>query len=185
MSRPAEQVHRWTRAEYERIVDAGGFHPGARLELLDGEIVDMSPQKSRHATAVSLVEQALRACLGAESYLRIQMPLALDAWSEPEPDVAVISGGPRDYADGHPGTAALVVEVADTSLAFDIGRKSVAYARNKIPEYWVLNLPDCLLEVYRSPEGESYTHRSSLSPEDAVAPLVAPGCRIRVGDLLP
>jgi Uma2 family endonuclease len=178
-------VHIWTRAEYERIVDAGGFDPEARLELIDGEIVDMSPQNSRHASAADKVEEALRACFRTGFYVRAQKPLALGAYSEPEPDVAVVPGRPGDYVRSHPGTAVLIVEVSDSSLAIDRGRKCALYARNGIPEYWVLNLPDHRLEVHRQPDGEAYATRLVLDAEQRVCPLAAPGCEIRVADLLP
>jgi Uma2 family endonuclease len=107
-------THRWTRAEYERIVHVGGFSPGARLELLDGEIIDVSPQKSLHASTADLVEAALRACCPDNAYLRSQKPLALDDLSEPEPDIALVPGAARDYLHRHPASALLIVEVADT-----------------------------------------------------------------------
>src|SRR5262245_14333663 len=99
--------------------EAGVFQPGERVELIDGEILEMAPQKSRHAAAVTLVGDALRIAYGSGFHLRIQLPLALDPYSEPEPDVAVIVGSPRDYRDSHPTSAVLVVEVADTSLEHD------------------------------------------------------------------
>jgi Uma2 family endonuclease len=134
---------------------------------------------------VDLVEQALRARVGADHYVRGQKPLALDANSEPEPDVAVVRGGPRDYVDQHPTTAALTVEVADTSLSFDRGRKAAAYARNGIPEYWVLNLRDRLLHVHRVPEGGVYRDVTDLDSDASLAPLVSPDRPIRISDLLP
>ncbi len=185
MSEPALTLHRWTRAEYERIVDAGVFDPEARLELLDGEIVEMSPQKSLHAAAVDLVEDVLRRCLGAGYYVRGQKPLALDDISEPEPDVAVVKGSIRDYTGQHPTTAVLLVEVADTTLTKDRQYKATVYARNGIPEYWILNLRDRALEVYRYPTGNAYSKRLVLSPDQTVAPLVVPDMQIKVADLLP
>jgi len=116
MSEPMHTLHRWTRAKYDRMVETGVFQPEARLELLDGEIIEMSPQKSPHATAVNLIAEALRGGFGTGFYVRGQMPLTLDDNSEPEPDVAVIKGNIRDYADHHPSSAVLIVEVADTTL---------------------------------------------------------------------
>jgi Uma2 family endonuclease len=113
------QVKRWTREDNDRMIDAGIFAPGERVELLDGEIIDISPQKSGHTTAVRLTEEALRAVFGAGFEVRTQMPLALDSYSEPEPDVAVVPGSPRDYRDAHPSSALLVVEVTDSTLAYD------------------------------------------------------------------
>lgn len=185
MSEPIRTLHSWSRSEYERIVDAGAFDPGSRLELLDGEIIEMSPQKSAHATAVDLVEDALRQCFGGGFYVRGQKPIALDEMSEPEPDVAVVTGRIRDYADRHPRTAVLIVEVSDTTLAFDRARKAPAYARNGVTEYWIINLRDRVLEVHREPARESYRQRLLLGEQDTVSPLAAPDGRIAVGDLLP
>jgi Uma2 family endonuclease len=98
MSKPTYRLHRWSRNEYDRMVETGVFSPEARLELLDGEIVEMSPQKSLHASAVDLVEEVLRGGFGEGFYVRGQKPLTLDDYSEPEPDVAVVKGTIRDYA---------------------------------------------------------------------------------------
>lgn len=185
MSEAIRTLHSWTRAEYEHMVDVGGFHPGARLELLDGEIIDMSSQKSAHAAAVALVAERLRDCFDVGFHIRGQMPLALDDRSEPEPDVAVVPGGIRDYVDRHPRTAVLIVEVADSSLVFDRTRKAAAYCRNRIPEYWILNLSDRALEVHRVPTDASYRERRVLGDRDSVTPLAAPDCQVGVAELLP
>ena len=144
---------RFSRAQYERMVEAGVFEPNDRLELLDGEIIDMAPRKSRHATAVTLVGDTLRTIFGPGVTVRVQLPFSLDDHSEPEPDVAVVPGSPRDYRDAHPSRAFLVCEVADTTLAYDRGRKLAAYARAGISEYWILDLIGETLEVCRKPGG--------------------------------
>ncbi len=185
MSEPNRTLHSWSRSEYERMVDTGVFSAEARLELVDGEIVEMSPQKSPHATGTALVEAALRRCFGAGFHLRGQMPLAIDDRSEPEPDVAVVEGKIRDYSSHHPRTAILLVEVADSTLAFDRMKKAEVYARNGIPEYWILNLRDRTLEIHRSPADDSYIERSILTAEQSLSPLSAPHARIEVSDLLP
>lgn len=179
------QRHRFSRAQYEQMVDAGVFGPEDRLELLDGEIIDIAPQKSRHATAVRLLEEALRACFGPGYDIRSQLPLALDERSEPEPDIAVVPGSPRDYRDAHPTGALLIVEVADATLAYDRIRKLAAYARAGIPEYWILDLNGESLEVCRRPLGETYAERHILQPSDRVSPLAGRGGEIAVADLLP
>lgn len=177
--------HRWSRAEYEHIVNVAGFPSGARLELLDGDIIDMSPQKSTHACAADLAEAALRACFSNDAYVRSQKPLALDDTSEPEPDIAVVPGSARDYAEQHPTNALLIVEVADSSLDFDRTRKARAYARNAIPEYWIVNLRELVLEVWREPIGDAYQSIRKLRADEEVCPLAAPDCAIAVADLLP
>jgi Uma2 family endonuclease len=190
----AVQLRRWSRAEYDRMIDAGVLTTEDHVELIDGEIVAMTPQKSRHATAVRLAEIALRAVFGDQCDVRTQLPLALDPASEPEPDVAVVAGSPRDYRDAHPSTALLIVEIADASLAFDRTVKASLYARAGIGDYWVLNLVDGLLEVHRDPEpstdadarhGWWYRTIERHRAPDRIAPLARPEASISVADLLP
>jgi Uma2 family endonuclease len=128
------QLRRWSRAEYDRMIDAGVLTTEDHVELIDGEIVTMTPQKSRHATAVWLAQIAIGRAFGEPFGVRTQLPLALDPGSEPEPDIAVVTGSPRDYSDEHPSTAVLIVEVADASLAFDRTVKASLYARAGIPD---------------------------------------------------
>ncbi|MDR7542938.1 MAG: Uma2 family endonuclease [Armatimonadota bacterium] len=174
----------WTREEYERLVAARAFPPGARVQLVCGEIVEMTPQSALHAAAVELAQSALGA-LAPEYSVRVQLPLALGAESEPEPDLAVVAGPPRTRADRHPATAVLVMEVADTTLDFDRTRKQAMYARARIPEYWLLNLVDRVLEIYREPHESAYRATMRLAAGDSIAPLAAPTVRIAVSDLLP
>ena len=123
------------------------FGPEDRIELLDGRLVAREPQGGRHATAVALVRAALEKAFGRSFYIRKEKPIALDETSEPEPDVVVVPGRPRDYRDAHPSRPVLVVEVADTSLALDRLRKAGLYARAGIADYWVVNLVDEVLEA--------------------------------------
>jgi Uma2 family endonuclease len=178
-------LRRFTRDEYDRMIATGFFHPEERLELIDGQIVEMSPQGSRHSTAVQLVWKALAAALGPGVEVRVQMPLALDERSEPEPDVAVVPGSTRDYRDAHPSSALLVVEVADATLRFDCGRKLGLYARCGIPEVWIVNLVDAAVEVHRDPAASGYRTGLRLGSGDTVSPGARPDARIAVADLLP
>ena len=177
--------HRWSRAEYERMADAGVFEPEARLELIDGQILTMPPQSTRHFTAIRLAERALGAAFGDGFDIRSQGPLAIDGRSEPEPDIAVVTGSPRDYAHAHPSTALLILEVAESSLGFDRVAKKRLYARNGIPEYWILDLTKEVLEVYREPEGEDFAHQQTLARDACIRPLAAACGDVRVLDLLP
>ena len=145
--------HLWTRNEYDRMIEAGILHPESRLELVEGEILTMSLQGSRHITAIRLVETALRKVFSTGHDVRTRAPLALDERSEPEPDVAVVTGSMRDYRDAHPATAVLVVEIADSTLSFDRGRKKALYARAGIPEAWLVDLPADRIAMYREPTG--------------------------------
>ncbi|NJK65030.1 MAG: Uma2 family endonuclease [Synechococcaceae cyanobacterium SM2_3_1] len=183
--------HLWTREEYYRMADFGFFR-NKRVELIEGQVVEMSPMKSPHATGVELVAAALRQVLGSGVFVREQKPLVLSELSEPEPDVAVVSGSIRDYAKDHPRTALLVVEVSDSTLRFDRQTKSGLYAEAAVREYWILNLGDRCLEVYRSPEQvadtvDKFQYREKIiyTPEDRVSSLIFPESRIAVIDLLP
>jgi len=185
MSVAAPRPHLWTRAEYDRVIATGGFDPEARFELIDGEIIDRPPQRSRQATAIQLAGAALRAALPPSLMVRAQLPLALDDLSEPEPDLAVVTGQPRDYRDAHPITAVLILEVAESSLDFDRGRKLRLYARNGIADYWILDLTHETLEVYRQPTGDRYADTDVLTRGQRIAPLAALDCAIAIADLMP
>lgn len=127
------KAHRWTREQYERVGRLGGFAPDQRLELIDGEIVDRSPQSEPHAVALCLLHEALRRAYGDGYVVRIQSRLALDAASAPEPDLAVVPGEPRDFLASHPSYAVLLVEIADTTLAYDRSTKRALYAGMRSP----------------------------------------------------
>lgn len=190
MSQAPLTVRRWSRAEYERLVDLGVFR-GDPVELLGGQLIVAEPQSSPHATAVGAADDALRAVLPAGVFVRAQMPLALDEESAPEPDLAVVAGRRSDYRAGHPASAVLVVEVADSSLRFDREDKGSLYARAGVPEYWIVNLIDRVVEVYRDPgadtsaaHGWHYRSAMRLGPAETVEPVGLPSARIRISDLL-
>src|SRR5881628_762314 len=190
MKAPPLPLWRMPRARYDRLVEAGVFGPDDRVELLDGLLVAREPQGARHATVVALARAVLEKAFGRSYHVREEKPIALDEQSEPEPDVVVVPGRLRDYLDAHPARPVLVVEVADTSLALDRLRKGALYARAGIADYWVVNLIDEALEVYREPvrtlsaHGDArYTSVSLLRRNAAVTPLGAPRARIRVAAL--
>ena len=176
--------HYWTREEYERRVEEGFFQPGERLELVDGVLYEMSPQKPYHTKGVSLANIQLLPLFSKDSYVRVQMPLALDPASEPEPDIAVVPGSPRSEGPSHPTSALLIVEVAESSLRHD-RKKARVYARAGIPEYWLTNLVDWQLEVYRDPQDGEYRSHTILRSGESISPLVRPELRIAVADLFP
>jgi len=186
------RTRRWTRVEYDRLIDKGVFQPDERLELLAGHLVVREPQGDPHILAIERLNEVLRGAFGPEWRVRIQLPIALDDESEPEPDVSVAAGRPLETTEAKPSRLALVVEIADTSLVFDRGHKGSLYARARMPEYWVVNLVDRVLEVYRDPApdagapyGWAYRTLLTLAPDDHVTPLAAPSAHILVADFLP
>jgi Uma2 family endonuclease len=186
------QTKCWARVEYERLVDRAVFQPGDRIELIGGQLVVREPQGSPHAVAVRLAEDVMRAAFGTGWEVRCQMPVALDDESEPEPDVTVCAGSPRDYLAGHPSQPVLLVEVAEASLAFDREHKGSLYARAQVVEYWIVNLVDRVLEVYRDPApsadapyGWRFSTLLRLGAADSVSPVAAPHDRISVAEILP
>lgn len=190
MAAPAVQTKRWTRREYDRMAEAGIFSEDDRVQLIDGDIVTMTPQNSPHAAAVGKTQRALERLLETNVWVRVQMPLVIDPDSEPEPDLVIVPGAPDDYRDEHPRSALLVVEVSDTTLALDRNRKRAVYARAGIREYWIVNLTERCLEVYRDPmiapgQGGMYRSSQKLTPSDSVAPLAATTATVAVADLLP
>ncbi|SRR6266540_3226267 len=192
MSTTPAKIRRWTRVEYDRLIEVGVFRSGDKVELIGGQLCVSEPQNNPHATAIWLAQVALGRVLTPEWGLRIQLPIALDDESEPEPDLAVVAGGPRDYSDDHPSRPALLVEVADSSLMLDREHKGSLYARASIPEYWIVNLVDHVLEVYRDPRpdaaaayGWTYHTVRTLRAEEHVTASVAPSLHIAVADLLP
>lgn len=184
------RARRWTRDEYYKMSEMGLFE-GQRVELIDGEIIEMSPMGNPHVVAASLVQRELIRIFGPSYWIRFGVPLAISAVSEPEPDIAVVKGTPREYKD-HPATALLVVEVSRSSLVLDRKRKASLYASAGIPDYWVLNLNEQQLEVFREPRPDStqphgfgYAQRTVLMKADSVIPLAAPQAKIDVAELLP
>ncbi len=182
---------RFTRDQYYSAAELGFFNE-RRVQLIEGEIIEMSPQGSPHAKTIEFVDDALRAAFGSGYRFRVQSPLSLGLDSEPEPDVSVVRGSAREAPDGHPETAVLVVEIADSSLILDTGRKAALYARAGISEYWIVNLVDARLDVYRNPTvdarfefGAVYAEIRGFSADASVTPLAAPAASIRVSDLLP
>lgn len=186
MATRAVDVYRWTRDEYEQLAEQGFFPPGKRVELIDGVIYEMSPQKGPHAKGILLVTEALRSAFPQGHQIRVQLPLVLDEDSEPEPDFAVVPGSVRDdFPKDHPETAVLIVEISDSSSFHDRERKRSLYARSGIPDYWIVDVAGKQLEVYRNPGEGGYQTRLILKAGDTVAPLARSEAVIAVADLLP
>jgi Uma2 family endonuclease len=189
-SRP--RLYRFSRREYGRLIDLGFLDEDDPIELLDGLLLVKEPQHSPHRTGVVLVARALEQAFGAGWFVQTHSPIVVDDRSEPEPDVCVVRGSPRDYVESHPTRPALVVEVAASGLRVARGRKAQAYARAGIADYWIVNLVDRVLEVHREPARPGpargawgYASLEALGADATVSPLAAPTAAIRVADLLP
>lgn len=181
---------RWSKPEYRSLLEWLG-QDKLRYELLDGAIIQMPPQTDSHALALSLADYALRRVFGEGFVVRVQSPLDISAASEPEPDLMVLRGAPRDILK-HPRTAELIVEVVVTSLNYDRDVKGSLYASHGIADYWLVNVPERRLEVRRQPmpdPGATFRHSYSqvllLTEGEDVRPLALPGAQAPVTDLLP
>ncbi len=150
-------------AEYHRMIEAGILDEDERVELLEGVIVSVSPQKRPHAYAIQRLVALCHGLLGARYGILSQLPIDLGDRSEPEPDVAIVALGEAASRSEHPHTALLVVEVAGDSLRKDRTVKASLYARHAIPEYWIVNLADECVEVQREPDPAAGRYRTALT----------------------
>jgi Uma2 family endonuclease len=179
-----ERQRRITVEEYHRMIDAGILHEDEHVELIDGFLVGMTPQKSPHAYALQKLNRLLIQSAGDAFAVRIQMPLTLGPNSEPEPDVAVVPES-KAWAHTHPTSALLVIEVSRSRLRYD-RLKARLYARYNVPEYWILNVNDGRIEVYRDPDPATETYRTTFTagPGEPITPIQLPGVTIDLADLL-
>lgn len=183
MAMPTMRKWVWTRESFERVVDVGGFDEDDRVELLDGELWEMSPPGSPHTAVTLLTEQALRKAVGDRYQVRRETPFALDETSQPQPDIALVPGTIRDYYHTHPTEAVLLVEISDSTLRHDRERKLAAYARNGIPEYWIVDLKAERVEVYREPVSSRYRSQTLHGRGERVPLPIDPSLSISVNDL--
>jgi Uma2 family endonuclease len=183
---------RWTRLEYDRLIETGVLGPADRIELLGGALVVREPQGGPHAMGIRMAEEALRRVFTVGWDVRGQLPVALDDDSEPEPDVSVVRGSLAQADRTLPSRPDLVVEVAESSLTFDRREKASLYARARVEDYWIVNLVSRVLEVLRdpvadptAPYGWRYARTRILTGVEVVFPVGAPLSRIPIADLLP
>jgi Uma2 family endonuclease len=181
--------HPWTTDEYYRAGEFGVFHPDERLELIEGEVIEkVSPVGTPHSTTIRLTHYELSEAFQTGYMVSDQQPIHMQDGSEPEPDVYVAVGNVHDYEDRHPQPpdVPLIVEVADTSIRYDRGRKAVVYAGEGIPEYWIINLKTRRVEVYRNPSPtDGYRSVAEFDETQTISPLARPDAAIAVGSLLP
>jgi Uma2 family endonuclease len=182
---------RWTVAEFHRVYSDPAFE-GRRFMLIEGEVFEMPIPNPPHSASLGLVQAVLFAVFSQGFWVRNQMPLVLGQTSDPMPDLAVVRGGPRDFLAAHPTSAEMVVEIAESSLAYDTYEKASLYAAAGIADYWVVDLVHRRLIVHRAPVadavqpfGAKYSSVTTLDPAASASPLAAPTAAIAVRDLLP
>jgi Uma2 family endonuclease len=193
MPHPGERApkpKRWTVAEFHRLWGEGWFE-GRKAMLLDGEILDMPLPGPPHDQGVGLADYAIRAIFASGFWVRVQQPLMMGLATDAVPDVAVVPRSPRDYPE-LPRSALLVIEVADSSLDTETGRKALLYAAGGIADYWVVDLNARQLVVFRDPQpdatfptGFRYARETVLDASASVRPLAVPTATFAVADLLP
>ncbi|HMV50439.1 MAG TPA: Uma2 family endonuclease [Blastocatellia bacterium] len=185
------KAYKLTVEEYSRMAKIGIFD-GKRVELIEGEVIEMSAMGRPHVIALNKTADLLKRIFADGWFVQTQAPLRFGKRSEPEPDIAVIKGKMEDYPTDHPTTADLIIEVSDQTLNYDRKRKASLYAKAGIQDYWVLNLKKHQLEIFRRPvpdaearHGFSYEDQQVVKESESVSPLIKPDAAIAVADLLP
>jgi Uma2 family endonuclease len=176
----------FTVDEYYRLAEAGILRPRERVELIDGEIIQMSPIGGRHCVCVARANTLFIKAFGDGAVMSAQSPLRLNDWTEPEPDVVVFKGRADFYAKKRPTPkdVLFIVEVSDTTLSYDQKIKLPRYAAAGIPEVWIEDLKNEVLHVYRDLSGKTYKSVQMLHPGDSVSPVAFPDITFQVDELL-
>jgi Uma2 family endonuclease len=172
--------------EYYRMTEAGILSESDRVELIDGEVIEMSPIGSRHAACVDRLNQALSLFAGKNLIVRVQNPIRLNEYAELQPDLCLLQPRADFYAQAHPiaADARLVVEVADSSIKFDREVKLPLYAQASVPEVWIVNLPADAVEIYAHPSGEKYQKSRELKRGEVINSETIPQLSIAVSAVL-
>lgn len=176
----------FTVSEYHWMVAAGVFHEDDRIELIEGEFIEMSPINPSHAGRVNRLVRLFYRLLGDRAVISPQNPITIMDHSEPQPDVALLK--PRDdfYTRSHPtpDDVLLVIEVSDATVEYDQNVKAALYARAGIPETWLVNLVEGRLEVFRGPGQRGYRERRLAWPGDEIVPVAFPDVVVKVSEIL-
>lgn len=173
---------RFTVDDYYRMADAGILSDRDRVELIDGEVVAMSPIGPRHAACLSRATRALVVAVGGSAIVQPGGPVRLDRFNEPQPDLMLLRPRADFYASAHPGPhdVLLVVEIADSSLRYDRDRKARLYAEWGIPEYWLADLTANRLWRHSSPQDGAYRHVEPQRRGQAIAPCLLQNCTVAI-----
>jgi Uma2 family endonuclease len=178
--------HRLTVDEYYRMAEVGLLAPDARVELIEGEIIDMPPIGMPHGSVVDRLNQLMIRAVGDRAIVRVQGAIRLSRFSQPQPDLALLAPSANFYADKHPTAAdtLLIIEVSDTTLRYDSKVKASLYARHGVPEYWIVDLDQKQLHFLRTPTPEGYVDVSADSSSGPVSIAALPGVSIDLNSLL-
>jgi Uma2 family endonuclease len=186
LERPrAPARHRLDVDAYYKMAEAGILTHPRRVELIDGEIIDMAAIGSPHAAITNRLNRLLVSAVDGLALVSVQSPLRLDAYNEPEPDLMLLRPRPDDYRASHPGAAdvLLLIEVSESSLAYDRSAKLALYAKFGVAEVWIVDVSGAAIEVYREPAGVAYAFKKRLT-SGSLAPGLVPGVTVDVGALL-
>ena len=174
-----------TVAEYDRMIEFGIYTDNDRIELLNGEIIELMPKGPKHTSANSRLVRFFIRLFGEKLIVRGQDPIWLDGISEPEPDIVLANWNETEYSEGHPTPAdiLLIMEISDTTLAYDRETKAKAYSRNGIQQYLLLNLQNETLENFREPDADGYQFKRTLRKGDSLNLVAFPDIEINVDEL--
>jgi Uma2 family endonuclease len=183
---PVQSEHRFSVEDYYRMAESGVLKPGARVELLGGKIIDMSPIGPYHGGLVNRLVRIFTKLSKGRWIVSAQNPLRLDDQSEPEPDLLLLKPSPDDYTRRHPQPedVSLLIEVSEATLLYDRNEKLPAYARAGIAEVWIVNLVDLAVEVYHEPNFTGYSWKALLRAGQSAAPQAFPDAAADVAELL-
>ncbi|MBV8806205.1 MAG: Uma2 family endonuclease [Sinobacteraceae bacterium] len=178
--------HRITVDEYHRMAEVGLLAPDARVELIEGEIIDMAPIGDVHGTTVDWLTEALVPLVKGRAIVRVQGMIRLSQFSEPQPDIALLKPHPRRYIDGPPAgdDTLLVIEVSDSSLRYDREIKVSLYARHRVPEVWIVDVPHKQIHFHRALVGDSYSDVSVTSDPSVVTIKALPDLPVDLSGML-
>jgi Uma2 family endonuclease len=181
------QIRLWSIADYHQMIEAGILDEDDRVELLEGKIVCMSPQRPFHAASVQRSSRLLFQLLSDRAEIRVQLPVILGNDSEPEPDLAVVRFDADEYSFRHPEVPDiyLLIEVADSTIAKDRNQKARIYAKNRVLEYWILDLQKRQVYVFRQPEEGVYREKLILNSDDSITMQAFPDVAIALNDMFP
>ncbi len=176
-----------TVADYYKMAEAGILSPDDRIELIEGQIIEMSPIGSDHSGQVNRLTRLLINAVGDRAVLGVQNPVRLSDITEPEPDFAVLKPRQDDYAGSMPGPqdVLLLIEVSDSSLGYDRGVKARLYARHAIPEFWIVNVRNGTVVVHRAPAEGSYTSIVQITRHDTLTIAALPGIELPAAGIFP